>query len=172
MPASACTPASINFAKSLHRINTPLRRRPVCRPATLPPHHRPPPNLNSPIRPPIATCGHAFHARCVSEYRQRLKLGSEACPLCRAAMPARPERLFDNATKVLVNINLRVKLGEFSWDYLPGQFRERADLALKDLEMASESKRASERASERAIVRAFVIYPPLPLLAHHGIINT
>mmetsp|Transcript_37885 Transcript_37885/g.103424 ORF Transcript_37885/g.103424 Transcript_37885/m.103424 type:complete len:247 (-) Transcript_37885:79-819(-) len=87
----------------------------------------------------LATCGHTFHTRCVSEYRQRLKLGSEACPLCRAPMPARPETLFDDATRALVNINLRVKFGEFSWDFLPIMFREKADSALRDLEQASES---------------------------------
>ena len=48
-----------------------------------------------PMRPP---CGHSFCTGCVSELRA--KGVSETCPLCRAALPPGPEKLFELAERV------------------------------------------------------------------------
>jgi TPR repeat protein len=61
-------------------------------------------------------CEHNFLQECVEELR---KLGVlQACPLCRAAFPAGPEKLFEDATRLYVHVTRKVESGKPSWHTL------------------------------------------------------
>lgn len=47
-------------------------------------------------------CAHVFHVKCVQELR---RFGvQQACPLCRAALPAGPEQVFENSTRRYIKL--------------------------------------------------------------------
>ena len=50
------------------------------------------------LEPTTLPCGHAFCTACVVELRA--KGVSETCPLCRAALPPGPEKLYELAMRV------------------------------------------------------------------------
>jgi len=58
--------------------------------------------LEPPREPTRLPCGHSFCTGCVSELRA--KGVSQTCPLCRAALPPGPEKLYDLAGRVFMKI--------------------------------------------------------------------
>jgi hypothetical protein len=61
-------------------------------------------------------CKHEFHQECVEELRKHGVL--QACPLCRAALPAGPGKLFEAATRMYVTVGRKVVGGATSWQSL------------------------------------------------------
>ena len=62
--------------------------------------------LEPPREPTRLPCGHSFCTGCVSELRA--KGVSETCPLCRAALPPGPEKLFELAARVRLKLTREV----------------------------------------------------------------
>ena len=63
-------------------------------------------------------CDHCFHTECVNGLR---KSGvSQACPLCRAAIPPGPEQLYDEATRKYMKMRRRMTRRGGSWSQLRG----------------------------------------------------
>lgn len=58
-------------------------------------------------------CMHVFHISCVEELR---KFGvTQACPLCRAALPPGPKKIFEDATRRFVAVARKVERRSASW---------------------------------------------------------
>ena len=78
-----------------------------------------------------------FHAACVAALQH---FGvKQACPLCRKPLPAGPEKLFEEATRIYTVIARRVKRGETSWASL-------AVAEQRDVDKAVAKWRAAARA--------------------------
>ena len=58
-------------------------------------------------------CQHDFHRECVEELRKHGVL--QACPLCRADLPAGPEKVCEDATRMYVTLRRKVESGKASW---------------------------------------------------------
>lgn len=70
-------------------------------------------------------CGHVFHPACVERLRS---FGvNQFCPMCRTELPPGPEKLFDEAVRLYVVINLRVERGEASWSALTVEDQKQID---------------------------------------------
>ena len=52
------------------------------------------------------SCKHEFHRECVEELRKHGVL--QACPLCRKALPAGPEKVCEDATRMYVTLRRKV----------------------------------------------------------------
>ena len=61
-------------------------------------------------------CQHEFHQKCVDGLRKHGLL--QACPLCRTALPAGPEKLFEDATRMYFSLMRKVESGQASWHSL------------------------------------------------------
>ena len=61
-------------------------------------------------------CNHVVHTECLSGLR---KSGvSQACPLCRAAIPPGPEQLYEEAARKYLKLTRRMKRRGGSWSQL------------------------------------------------------
>ena len=83
--------------------------------------------LEPPREPTRLPCGHSFCAGCVSELRA--KGVSETCPLCRAALPPGPEKLYELACRVRTKITREVGT-KLEWPALSASQQEEMDGAI------------------------------------------
>jgi len=73
-------------------------------------------------------CDHVFHGECVIELR---KFGiTQACPVCRAVIPAGLGKMFDEATRRFVVIQKLVERGKASWSTLPEWAQKELDASM------------------------------------------
>ena len=85
--------------------------------------------LEPPREPTRLPCGHSFCAGCVSELRA--KGVSETCPLCRAALPPGPEKLFEMANRVWTKLTRAVDPNyTHTWPPLSASQQEEMDGAI------------------------------------------
>ena len=85
--------------------------------------------LEPPREPMRLPCGHSFCVGCVSELRA--KGVSETCPLCRAALPPGPAKLYELAERVGVKIMRAVDPNNTAkWPALSASQQEEMDGAI------------------------------------------
>lgn len=81
-------------------------------------------------------CAHKFHFDCVTKLR---KFGVEqSFPLCRAPLPAGPEKFFEEATRRFIVFERKVARVEASWFNLPQSAQRELDGAISNLQAAAE----------------------------------
>ena len=83
--------------------------------------------LEPPREPTRLPCGHSFCTGCVAELRS--KGVSQACPLCRAALPPGPEKLYELAQRVRVKLTNAVGT-IMAWPPLSAPQQEEMDGAI------------------------------------------
>ena len=85
--------------------------------------------LEPPREPARLPCGHSFCTGCVSELRA--KGVSETCPLCRAALPPGPEKLYELAERVRAKLQRAVDPNRTgTWPPLSASQQEEMDGAI------------------------------------------
>ena len=75
------------------------------------------------------SCKHEFHQECVNQLRMHGV--QQVCPLCRAALSACPEKLFEDATRMFVAVFCQVENGrEQSWQSLTNSQKRKMDMVI------------------------------------------
>jgi len=64
----------------------------------------------------VLPCKHEFHGSCVEELRKQGV--QQVCPLCRTTLPAGPEKLFEDASRMFVRMKMRHQVVDESWNPL------------------------------------------------------
>jgi len=86
---------------------------------------------------------HVSHPICVAEFR---KFGmQQVCPLCRAALPPGPEKLYEEATRKYTTISSAVKRGDAPWSALPPSKQHELQAVVADWKAAADQGYALER---------------------------
>ena len=85
-------------------------------------------------------CGHLYHGECVESLR---KFGiQQACPLCRAALPAGAEKQVDEAVRRYMVIERRVASGSTSWATLSRAHQQEMSKAVQLMREAADQGHA------------------------------